>query len=208
MSRNEKSWQPPTEVNLRKTAWEPGTLLAPVPVVMVTCQSAAGRRNIVTVAWTGTVCSTPPMVGISLTPERFSHSMIQETGEFVINLPSTLQAKATDLCGVISGRDKDKFRLTGLTPVPAKEVRPPLIAECPVHLECKVRQSLSLGSHTLFLAEVVAVQIAERLITGKGRFAVERADLMAFAHGQYFALGKVLGHFGFSIKGQNPTAKG
>lgn len=183
-----------------KLQWKPGTMLMPVPAVMVTCCRAGERPNIITIAWAGTVCTNPPMVSISLMPARHSFDIIKDSGEFVINIPSVKQAAAVDWCGVVSGRDVDKFGRPGLTAVRAKTVGAPLIAECPIHLECKVRQVVPLGSHHAFIAEVTMVQILESLITPAGRMATEKADLLAFAHGHYYALGRDLGHFGFSVR--------
>ncbi len=183
-----------------KEVWKPGTLLCPVPVVMVTCVGHAGRPNILTVAWTGIVCTDPPMLSISVRPDRYSYDLIQETGEFVVNVPSLREVRATDLCGVISGREEDKFERAGLTPAPASVVSAPLIRECPVNLECRVTQTLALGSHTMFLAEIVATQVSKSLMTETGRLALEKAGLAVFAHGHYFSLGKHLGHFGFSVR--------
>ncbi|MCP4645552.1 MAG: flavin reductase family protein [bacterium] len=185
---------------MAKEVWKPGTMLCPVPAVMVTCADADGRPNIVTVAWAGTVCSDPPLVTISLRKERYSYDVIARSREFVINIPSTQQTRATDYCGVVSGRDVDKFEKTGLTPGPASVVKAPLILECPMHIECRVRNTTELGSHTMFLAKVVAVQVTKDLITSSGRLAIERAGLTAFAHGGYYALGKKLGGFGFSVR--------
>jgi flavin reductase (DIM6/NTAB) family NADH-FMN oxidoreductase RutF len=192
---------------LDKVVWKPGTMLCPVPVVMVTCVDEGGKPNIVTVAWTGTVCSDPPMVSISLRPERYSHGLIAQSGEFVINVPSGRQMRATDLCGMKSGEDVDKFELTGLTAGAASTVKAPLILECPVNIECSVRQALELGSHTMFLAEVTAVQVTKQLITPSGRLAIERAGLPAFAHGGYYVLGKKLGSFGYSVRKKGKRKK-
>jgi flavin reductase (DIM6/NTAB) family NADH-FMN oxidoreductase RutF len=191
-----------------KEIWKPGTMLCPLPVVMVTCVGREGRPNIFTVAWTGIVCTDPPMLSISVRPERYSYELLQETGEFVVNIPSVREVRATDLCGVISGREVDKFERTGLTPAPASVVSAPLIRECPVSLECRVTQTLSLGSHTLFLAEIVATQVSKSLMTASGRLALEKAGLAAFAHGHYYALGKHLGHFGFSVRKKKRGGKG
>ena len=184
----------------QKLHWKPGTLLMPLPVVLVTTIDQDGKPNIVTVAWAGTVCSDPPMLSISLRPTRYSHPLLCRTGEFVVNIPSTAQAYATDKCGVLSGRDVDKFAMMHLTPGPAKTVHPPIIMECPVNLECRVRKTLELGSHTLFIAEVVAVQVSAHLVAKGGRLQIEKANLLAFAHGHYHALGKHLGNFGFSVR--------
>jgi flavin reductase (DIM6/NTAB) family NADH-FMN oxidoreductase RutF len=153
-----------------------------------------------TVAWTGTVCSDPPMVSISLRSETLSHGLIQETREFVVNVPTAQMVRAVDYCGVLSGRNVDKFEKTGLTPVPASKVQPPVLRECPINLECMVRQEIVLGLHTLFIGEIVAVQVNGELINAEGRFAIEKAGLLAYAHGGYYALGRKLGFFGFSVQ--------
>lgn len=190
----------------RKRLWKPSTLLSPVPVVLVSCGGKLEQpENLLTVAWAGTVCSTPPMLSISIRPERFSHGIIKATREFVVNVPTQSLAKATDLCGVKSGRDSDKFALSRLTPAPASVVSAPLVAECPLHLECKVKKVVPLGSHDLFLAEIVAVQINEELLDQKGKLRLDKADLLCYAHGEYFILGRKVGFFGYSIK--KPTSK-
>ncbi len=196
MMRAQGPPQPPPE----KVVWKPGTMLFPVPVVMISCAAENVRPNIVTVAWTGVVCSDPPMLSISVRPERHSYGIITKSREFVVNIPSMKQIRATDYCGVASGRDVDKFAETGLTPGPASTVAAPLILECPIHLECKVRQVLPLGSHTMFVSEITAVQVSKQLITESGRLAVEQANLAAFAHGGYYPLGKKHGFFGFSVQ--------
>ncbi len=190
-----------TEISIKqKTLWKPGAMLSPLPVVMLTCQPEGGPPNIITVAWTGMICTHPPMLSVSLMPSRYSYPIILQTGEVAVNIPSADEARATDQCGVISGRDADKFLKTGLTPAPSTEVRPPIIAECPINIECRVRQHIDLGSHRLFLAEIVAVQVSSRLITANGRLALETAGLIAYSHGHYYTLGKQLGHFGFSVR--------
>jgi flavin reductase (DIM6/NTAB) family NADH-FMN oxidoreductase RutF len=184
-----------------KAVWKPGTLLMPVPAVMLSCRGEpGGRPNLITVAWTGTVCSTPPMLSVSIMPARFSHGLIQRSREFVVNIPSLAQLHAVDQCGVWSGRDTDKFARTGLTPVPAQHVGAPLAAECPINIECRVRDIRSLGSHDLFLAEVLAVHVAKDLVNEGGRLSIEKARLIAFAHGHYYLLGKRLGRFGFAVR--------
>lgn len=190
-----------------KVLWKPGTMLSPVPVVLVSCADASGRPNIITIAWTGTICSEPPMLSISVRPERYSHRLIRESREFVVNVPSVREAKAVDYCGVVSGRDVDKFKQTGLTAGPASKVGAPILVECPVNIECRVRQEIELGSHTMFIAQIVAVQADERLITPHGRLAIERAGLIAYAHGHYFALGRDLGFFGFSVQRRKSVRK-
>ncbi len=146
------------------------------------------------------MCSEPPMLSISVRPERFSHEIIQDTREFIVNVPSLAQAKATDWCGMVSGRAVDKFAMTGLTPAAALKVGCPIILECALNIECRVQQSLNLGSHTMFVAEVIAVQVSSTLLDTKGRLHLEKGGLLAFAHGQYFALGRCLGRFGYSVQ--------
>lgn len=175
---------------MAKITRQASTALFPVPAVLVTC--GVERPNIITLAWVGTVCSRPPMVGIAVRPERHSHHLLQEAGEFVVNLPSVDQVEAVNRCGTISGRDHDKFVLCGLTAAPASKVRVPLIAECPIHLECVVRQTLSLGTHDLFLGEVVAVQADEALVGPAGAIAYSHAHLLCYLGGEYYALGERL----------------
>ena len=182
-----------------KINWKPGTLLAPAPPALVT--SGDGERsNVFTAAWTGIVCSEPPMTYVSIRRERFSHGIISETREFVINLPCEAIARATDLCGVRSGRDGDKFALAGLTREPSHLVAAPTIAECPVSLECRVREIISLGSHDMFLADIVSVGVDPRFVDEKGALHMEKCGLLAYVHGAYFGLGKQLGTFGFSVR--------
>jgi flavin reductase (DIM6/NTAB) family NADH-FMN oxidoreductase RutF len=184
-----------------KKSWKPGNMLSPVPVVLVSCGGVREwKPNLITIAWIGSVCSDPPMLSISVRPERYSHDIIKTTGEFVVNLPGADQAKTTDWCGVVSGRDTDKFSAAGLTPAPAVKVGCPIVAECPLNIECRVRKTLPLGSHTLFLAQVVAVQVSAGLVDHRGRLNLQQAGLIAFAHGHYYALGRHLGHFGFSVR--------
>lgn len=177
-------------------------MLYPLPVVMVSVADKEGKPNIITIAWTGTVCSNPPMVSISVRPERYSYDVIKETGEFVINLTTKDLTYATDYCGVKSGRDVDKFKDMGLTALPGKEVKAPLIAESPVNIECKVTQVIPLGSHDMFLAEVVAVHVDEKYMDEKGKFHLEKAEPIAYSHGDYLATGELLGTFGYSVKKQ------
>lgn len=192
---------PPPPARIEKEAWKPGNVLAPVPVVLVSCGGAGGfAPNIITVAWTGSVCSDPAMLSISVRPERHSHGIIKATGEFVVNLPSRAQAKVTDWCGMVSGSKVDKFAESGLTAAPANQVGCPVILECPVNIECRVSQRLELGSHDLFLAEVVAVQVSSHLLDAKGKFSLEQAGLLAYGLGHYYPLGPAIDHFGFSIR--------
>lgn len=184
-----------------KQVWKPGNMLYPVPAVMVSCGRQGEKSNIVTVAWTGTVCSDPVMVSISLRPERHSYNIIKETGEFVINLTTRELARATDWCGVKSGREVDKFREMKLTEGKATCLEcAPIIVESPVNLECRVTEILELGSHHMFLAEVAGVQVSEEYMDKSGKFELNHTDLVAYSHGEYFVLGEKIGKFGYSVK--------
>lgn len=175
-------------------------MLYPVPAVMVSCQRGDEKPNIITVAWTGTICSDPAMVSISVRPERYSYDIIKETGEFVINLTTEELVRATDFCGVKSGRDIDKFKEMKLTAAPASEVSCPIIAESPVNIECRVREVLPLGSHHMFIAEVVAVDVSSKYLNDDGKFDLNGTGLTTYSHGEYFSLGRSLGKFGWSVK--------
>ena len=190
---------------MEKQIWKPGNMLYPLPAVMVSVADKEGNPNIITVAWAGTVCTNPPMVSISVRPERYSYHMIDETGEFVINLTTEKLAYATDYCGVRSGKDVDKFKELHLTLEKAEYVSAPLIAESPVNIECKVVKKETPGSHHIFLAEVKAVHVDDAYMDQKGRFALEKTDPIVYVHGQYYSLGKLLGTFGYSVK--KPTKK-
>lgn len=184
---------------MSKINFKPGTMLNPVPAVMVSCGTEE-KPNIITVAWTGIVNSEPPMTYVSVRKERFSHDLIQSSGEFVINLTTEDLAFATDFCGVRSGRDLDKFREMNLTPAPAEKVSCPVIKESPVNLECKVREVHEYGSHDMFVADIVNVQVDESIMDENGRFRLDQAGLVAYNHGEYFALKKQpLGKFGYSV---------
>ena len=178
-----------------------GNMLNPTPVVMVSCGSTLDEYNIITIAWAGTVCSDPPMCSISVRPERHSYNIIKKEGAFVINLVDKKLAPFADWCGVRSGRKYNKFLETGLTPVRATQVNAPMIGEAPVNLECKVTQIIPLGSHDMFLAEVVAVHVNEKLFSPKtDAIDLKRADLVTYSHGHYYTLGEILGKFGFSVE--------
>ncbi len=190
---------------MKKAIWRPGNMLYPVPSVMVSCGTYEKpgdetNCNVLTVAWTGTICSDPAMVYISVRPSRHSHAIIKETGEFVINLTTKELAYATDYCGVKSGRDVDKFKEMHLTPIPGIEVKAPLIGESPVSLECKVREIKPLGSHDMFIADVVAVHADERYMDEKGKFHLDKAEPIVYSHGSYVTTGETIGTFGFSVK--------
>ncbi|MBR6608272.1 MAG: flavin reductase family protein [Oscillospiraceae bacterium] len=191
---------------MSKVVWKPGTLLAPVPAVMVSCGTME-KSNIITIAWTGIVNSDPAMTYISVRPSRYSYDLIRESGEFVINLTNDKLIRATDLCGVKSGRDGDKFQLAKLTKEPASQLACPMIAESPISLECRVKQVLPLGSHDMFLAEIVAVNVDESLLDEKGKLHLSRASLMSYSHGEYFGQGRRLGSFGCSVRKKTPPKK-
>ena len=191
---------------MTKQVWKPGNMLYPVPVVMVSCATEQ-ERDIVTVAWAGTVCSDPVMLSISVRPERYSHHIIRESGEFVVSLVDRGLVRACDWCGVRSGRDHDKYAEMGLTAEPASSLaHAPLVAESPVSIECAVAQVLELGSHDLFLAEVKAVQADESLLNEHGGLELGRAGLVAYSHGEYAPLGRAIGSFGFSVRKRKTRA--
>lgn len=193
---------------MSKQVWKPGNMVYPLPAVLVSVRDLEGNDNLITVAWTGTICSNPPMVYISVRKERFSHHMLKETGEFVINLTTEHLAYATDYCGVKSGRDVDKFEVLNLHKEQATKVNVPLLKESPVNIECKVTQVLELGSHDMFLAEVVAVNVDEAYMDEKGKFDLAKASPLVYSHGEYYGIGKDLGHFGYSIRKTAKNNKG
>lgn len=184
-----------------RQVWRPGNMLYPLSAVMVSAADKAGNANILTVAWTGTVCSDPAMLYISVRPERYTYHMIRETGEFVVNLTTERLAYATDWCGVRSGRDVDKWKEMVLTKGAADQLAyAPVILESPVNIECRVTEVKELGSHHMFLAEVAAVQVDERYMKKGGKFELNSTGLLAYSHGEYLGLGKELGKFGWSVK--------
>lgn len=185
---------------MAKQLWKPGNMLYPLPVVMVSLRGADGRNNIITIGWTGTICSDPPMVSISVRPERYSFKQIVDTREFVINLTTRDLAWATDYCGVKSGRDVDKFKVLNLTPVKGVKTGAPMIEESPVNIECKVTQVLPLGTHHMFLAEVAAVHADEKYMDENGKFLLEKADPIVYSHGAYLTTGECIGTFGYSVR--------
>ena len=190
-----------------KQAWKPGNVLTPVPVVLVSCGGTPEwKPNIITIAWVGSVCSDPPMLSISVRPQRYSFEIIKMTGEFVVNIPGRNLAKVTDWCGMVSGRHEDKFAHPQLNAAPALQVQCPIIPECPINIECRVRQELALGTHTMFVAEVVAVQVTSSLLDKNGKFRLEKAELLAYGLGHYFTLGSGIDHFGFSVRKRKRAA--
>ena len=185
---------------MAKQFWKPGNMLNPVPVVMVSCADKNGNTNIITIAWAGTICTNPPMVSISVRPERFSYDMIDQTGEFVVNLTTKELVKACDYCGVVSGREVDKFKKMNLTPLAMEHVKAPGIAESPINLECRVVEKKELGSHTMFLAKVLGVTVDESYMDETGKFHINETGLVMYSHGEYFQMGQKLGKFGYSIQ--------
>ena len=186
---------------MAKQRWKGGALLAPVPPAMISCgKQEDGSANIITVAWTGIINTIPPKTYISVRPSRHSYKLIRESGEFAINLTTASLVKAADYCGIYTGAKVNKFEKCGLHPEDATEVSCPLIAESPLSLECRVTDVLELGTHHMFLADIVAVDVDDSLLNADGKLCLQKAKLAAFAHGEYFALGEKLGYFGFSTK--------
>lgn len=185
---------------MAKQHWKAGNMLNPVPAVMVSVSDKKGNTNIITVAWAGTICTNPPMLSISVRPERYSYNMIKESGEFVVNLTTKELSWACDYCGVTSGRDVDKFKKTGLTAISVPNVSAPAIAESPINIGCKVNEIKELGSHTMFIADVVGVTVEDSYMDANGKFEINSTGLVMYSHGEYFALGEKLGKFGYSIK--------
>lgn len=185
---------------MAKQTWKAGNMLYPLPAVMVSATDGNGTDNIITVAWAGTICTNPPMVSISVRPERYSYDMIAKTKEFVINLTTEKLAYAVDYCGVKSGRDVDKFAQMKLTKEKAQYVQAPLIGEAPVSVECKVKKIVPLGSHHMFVAEVLAVHADEAYLDEKNRFDLNRSKPLVYSHGEYYGIGKKIGTFGYSVR--------
>ena len=185
---------------MSKQAWKAGNMLYPVPAVMVSCKRGNEKANIITVAWAGTICSDPAMASISVRPERYSHDIIAESGEFVINLTTTDLAKTCDWCGVRSGRDFDKFKEMQLTEYYSDFMHAPAISESPVNIYCRLFDIIKLGSHDMFLAKVLGVTVDESYMDEKSRFSLEKTGLIAYSHGEYYALGRKIGKFGYSVQ--------
>ena len=186
-------------VVMAKVSWKPGAMLSPVPPVLVSC-SDGERDNLITVGWTGIICTEPAKTYISLRPERFSYEIISKSREFIINLPSSHIIRSIDFCGVRSGRKLDKFKECRLTKEKATQVACPAVAESPISIECRVTDIVKLGTHDMFMADIIAVNVDERYIDEKGKLRIEQCSLAAYAHGSYFALGKKIGSFGYSVK--------
>lgn len=192
---------------MAKQYWKPGNMLYPVPAVMVSCQREGEKPNIITVAWCGTVCTKPAMLSISVRPERYSYDILKETGEFVVNLVNRDLVYAADYCGVKSGRDVDKYKEMKLTPLPSRQIAAPGIEESPVNIECRVTEIRKLGSHDLFLAEVVGVTIDDKYMDSTGKFNLNDSNLVMYSHGEYFGLGDKLGKFGYSVQKKKNKGK-
>lgn len=193
---------------MAKQFWKPGNMVYPLPAVMVSCQDEKGFANIITIAWTGTICTNPAMLYISVRPERYSYSIIKNTGEFVINLTTKELIKAVDYCGVRSGRDVDKFKEMNLTAKKANQLNyAPIIEEAPVNIECKVKEIMPLGSHHMFIAEVVGVNIEDMYLNENGKFELNHSNLIIYSHGEYYGLGELLGSFGYSVRKKEATQK-
>ena len=191
---------------MAKIAWKAGTMLAPVPPALISCGTLQ-KPNVMTAAWTGIICTEPTLVYVSIRPSRLSNELIRQTGEFVINVPTVELAKAVDLCGVKSGRDVDKFKLAGLTAEKCSVVSAPQVAQAPISLECKVKEITSFGTHDMFLAEVVAVDADDKYLDGQNALRLDKAGLLAYAHGFYYALGKKIGKFGWSVEKKSTKRK-
>jgi flavin reductase (DIM6/NTAB) family NADH-FMN oxidoreductase RutF len=192
---------------MAKQTWKPGNMIYPLPAVMVSVTDGMGNDNIITIAWAGTICTNPPMVSISIRPSRFSYEMIKQTGEFVINLTTEKLAFATDYCGVRSGRDVDKFKEMKLTKEKADFVKAPMIGESPVSIECRVKEIKELGSHHMFIADVLAVHADEAFMDKDNKFQLNDSRLLVYSHGEYLATGKKLGTFGYSVRKKKKTKK-
>lgn len=185
---------------MSKEFWKAGNMVYPLPAVLISCQRENEKPNIFTVAWTGTICTNPAMVYISVRPERHSYAIIEETKEFVINLTTESMTKAVDFCGVRSGKTVDKFKETGLTAIPAQTVSAPLVAQSPVNIECRLEKIIPLGSHHMFIAKVLGVNVDKKYINENGKFELAKSKLVAYSHGEYYALGHMIGNFGYSVR--------
>lgn len=192
---------------MAKQIWKPSTLLNPVPVVLVTCADEEGNKNVFTVAWAGTINSKPPMVSISIRKSRYSHKIIKNSGEFVINLTTRKLVRVADYCGVRCGRDVDKFKEMNLELEKASKVLAPIIKSSPINLECRVDRIIELGSHDMFIAEVVACQVDDLLMDSDGKLNLDKADLICYSHGEYWSLDKSLGYFGYSVTKKETLAR-
>ncbi len=188
-----------------RTVWDGSALLSPVPAVLVSVGDE-NEKNVFTVAWTGTLNTKPPKTYISVRPERYSYDIIERTGEFVINLPSTALVKAVDFCGVRSGKNMDKFKEMKLTAIKSNSVNAPSIEECPISMECRVCDKIHLGTHTMFIADILKISVKNEFLDDNGKLHIKKCKLLAYAHGEYFSLGERLGTFGYSVKKKKKRA--
>lgn len=184
---------------MSKALWKPGTMVYPAPAVLVSCGTME-KPNLITIAWTGTICTNPAMAYISIRPERHSYDLIKNSKVFAINLSTKKMVRATDYCGVKSGRDVDKFKETGLTPIKGQLIDAPIVKESPLTIECEVTEIIKLGSHDMFLAKVLGITVEDSLLDHTGKFRLDKAELIAYSHGSYYSLSEALGTFGYSIK--------
>jgi len=192
---------------MARTYWKPGTIIYPLPAVMVSCGENPEEYNIITISWTGTINSDPPMCYISVRPGRHSYDIIKRTGEYVINLTTEKLAKATDWCGCRSGRKYNKWKEMNLTPVPAKIVKAPIIEESPVNIECRVKDILELGTHHMFISDVVGVSVDDKYMNEKQAFSFSKANPLVYSHGHYFGMGNIIGKFGWSVEKKKKVKK-
>ena len=184
-----------------KISWKSGTMIYPLPAVMVSCGSM-DKPNIITIAWTGILNTNPPMTYISVRKERYSHGLISSCGVFAINLVSDKLCRAMDYCGVRSGRDEDKFKILGLHVEPGGTTGVPTVKESPLNMECRVREIKELGSHDMFIADIISINVDESNLDKKNKLHLDKCNLVSYLHGKYYAPGRELGHFGFSVKKQ------
>ncbi len=193
---------------MTKKIFKGSAMLNPVPSVLITSKNKEGKINVFTVGWIGTACTTPPMITVAIRPERLSYEYIKQSKEFVVNLPSINLVKAVDFCGVRSGKTIDKIKECKFTLAPSENIETPYIENCPIALECKLKDIIPLGSHDLFLAKIIAVHVEEDLIDSKGKIHFEKANLICYSHGEYFGLSKkALGNFGYSVRKSNKSKK-
>ena len=193
-------------IKYTKEHWKGSVITSPLPPTMVTCGTVE-EPNVFTVAWTGILNTQPPVTYISVRPERYSYELIKQSGEFVINLPTQQLIRAVDYCGVKSGRNTDKFKEMNLRAEPAEKISAPILAQSPVNIECKVRDIVELGTHHMFIADIVSLNVAKELLDNAGKLHLDKANLIAYAHGEYFALGKKLGTFGYSVRKKKTKKK-
>ena len=190
-----------TGQRFKKLSWKPGTLIYPLPAVLVSCGTTPEEYNLLTIAWTGTICTNPPMCYISVRKERHSYDLIRRSGEFAINITTEAMARATDWCGVRSGRDNNKWEAMGLTPMLTEHISAPIVGESPLSICCRLREVKELGSHDMFIADVVGIEADERYIDPEtGKFSLDKARPIVYSHGEYYTLGELIGHFGWSVR--------